>query len=229
MANKIITLAKTKELLGITDSDQDTEITRYIPIIDAKVKLITNNRYNVQVLGDTTEDSTTVKLKSILNNTLGQLDFFANPRWYDFNNLGIQNRWCIEDLEEYLDTGMLITGGSIPADVYIDQVFYNGFSVVSGSDTFAIPTITLSTAATETATGVQMFLGFNIGLQDIVAKGIAYKIDQENETIPGAGLLSKSIGPSRKSWSVSQSKIDGWYGMPSWFVKAFGTPNMSGH
>lgn len=228
MANKIITLAKTKELLGITDDLQNTAISRYIPIIDAKVKLITNNRYNVQVLGDTTEDSTTVKLKSILNNTLGQLDFFANPRWYDVCNLGIQNQWCIEDLEEYLDTGMLITGGSIPADAYIDQVFYNGFSVVSGSDTFAIPTITLSTAATETAAGVQMFLGFNIGLQTTVAKGIAWLIDQENETISDSGLLSRSIGPTRKSWSVSQSVIDGKYGMPVWFVKAFPV-YMSGH
>lgn len=228
MANKIITLAKTKELLGITDTDQDTEIARYIPIIDAKVKLITNNRYNVQVLGDTTEDSTTVKLKSILNNTLGQLDFFANPRWFDVCNLGIQNQWCIEDLEEYLDTGMLITGGSIPADVYIDQVFYNGFSVAQGDDTFAIPTITLSTAATETAGDVQMFLGFNIGLQTTVAKGIAWLIDQENETISDSGLLSRSIGPTRKSWSVSQSVIDGKYGMPNWFVKSFPV-YMSGH
>ena len=228
MANKIITLAKTKELLGITDTDQDTEIARYIPIIDAKVKLITNNRYNVQVLGDTTEDSTTVKLKSILNNTLGQLDFFANPRWYDVCNLGIQNQWCIEDLEEYLEIGTLITGGDIPANAYIDQVFYNGFSVAQGSDTFAIPTITLSEAATETAAGVQMFLGFNIGLQTTVAKGIAWLIDQENETISDSGLLSRSIGPTRKSWSVSQSVIDGKYGMPVWFVKAFPV-YMSGH
>ncbi len=219
--SKIITLAKTKELLGISDGSQDEAINRYIPIIDATVKLITNNRYNVQVLGDTTADSTTVKLKSILNNTLGQLDFFANPRWYDICNLGIQNQWCIEDLEEYLNTGMLITGGSIPANVYIDQVFYNGFSVLSGSDTFAIPTITLSTAATETAGDVQMFLGFNIGLQRLVAKGIAWMIDEENETIPTAGLLSRTLGPTRKSWSVSQSAIDGRFGMPSWFVKSF--------
>jgi len=225
---KIITLAKTKELLGITNTDLDTEITRYIPIIDAKVKLITKNRYNTQVLGDTTADSTTVKLKSILNNTLGQLDFFANPRWFDTCNLGINNSWCIEDLQEYLDIGMLISGGSIPADVYIDEVFYNGFSVALGSDTFAIPTITLSTAATETAAGVQIFLGFNIGLQTTVAKGIAWLINEENQNTPLAGLLSRSIGPTRLSWSVSQSQIDGRYGMPSWFVKAFPV-YMSGH
>lgn len=226
--SKIITLAKTKELLGIANSELDDTINRYIPIIDAKVKLITKNRYNTQVLGDTTADSTTIKLASILNNTLGRLDFFANPNWFDTCNLGINNSWCIEDLQEYLDIGMLISGGSIPADAYIDEVFYNGFSVAQGDDTFAIPVITLSEAATETAGGVQLFLGFNIGLQTTVAKGIAWLITEENQKTPLAGLLSRSVGPSRLSWSVSQSQIDGRYGMPSWFVKSFPV-YMSGH
>jgi hypothetical protein len=225
---KIITVAKTKELLGIQEGSQDELINRYIPIIDAKVKLITKNRYNVQVLGDTTADSTTVKLKSIRNNTLGQLDFFGNPRWYDCCKLGINNPWCIEDLEEYIDTGTLISGGSIPANTYIDEVFYNGFSVVQGSDTFAIPTVTLSAAATETATGVQMFLGFNIGLQTTVAKGIAWLIDQENETEPDLGWTSSRIGSIGVVRGVSQAAIDGRYGMPVWFVNAF-PKYMSGH
>ena len=225
---KIITLAKTKELLGITDTSIDTEITRYIPIIDAKVKLITRNRFNTQVLGDTTADSTTVKLKSILNNTLGRLDFFHNANWFDHCNLGINNSWCIEDLQEYLDTGMLISGGSIPSDAYIDEVFYNGFSVVQGSDTFAIPTITLSEAATETAEGVQIFLGFNIGLQTTVAKGIAWLISEENIDNPSVGWTSQRIGSISEVRGVAQAKIDGRFGMPVWFVNSF-PKYMSGH
>ncbi len=228
---KIITLAKTKELLGITDTDQDTEIARYIPIIDAKVKLITNNRYNFQVFGSTTSGSKVVELFSIHDNHRGIWDF-RTTRIHDFRfnhcELGINNFWCIEDLEEYLEIGSLASGEGIAADSYIDEVYFNGHSVtLSGSD-FNIPTIELSENATATATDAQIFIGFNIGLQTTVAKGIAWLIDEENETISTSGLLSKSIGPTRKSWSVSQSKLDGRFGMPVWFVKAFPV-FMSGH
>ena len=223
---KVITLAKTKELLGIPTetTTYDAQITRYIPIIDSKIKLITKNRYNTKVIGDTTEDSKIVVLKSVYNNGLGYLDFLSNP----YCQLGINNKCCIEDLQEYLEIGALIEGGSIPADAYIDEVYYNGYSYASGSTTYDVPTIELSEAATETATGVQIYLGFNIGLQTTTAKGIAWLIDQESMSIPEAGLLSKSIGPTRKSWSEKQAKIDGRYGMPTWFVKAF-PQYMSGH
>ncbi len=40
---KVITLDKTKELLGITDNTQDATISAKIPYIDAKVKQITKN------------------------------------------------------------------------------------------------------------------------------------------------------------------------------------------
>ena len=225
---KIITLAKTKELLGIDNTDQDTLINRYIPIIDAKVKLITKNRYNVQVVGDTTTDSKLVPLTSVRNTSLGRLDFWNNPNGTSSCNLGINNNWCIEDLQEYLEIGTLITGSGIPADNYIDEVFYNGFQYTESSIDYGIPTIQLATAATATESSVQIYLGFNIGLQTTVAKGIAWLIDQENETISEAGQLSETIGSIRKSWSVSQSKIDGRYGMPNWFVKSFPI-YMSGH
>lgn len=216
---KVITLAKTKELLGIptATTTYDTQITRYIPIIDAKIKLITRNRYNTKVLGDTTADSKTVKLRSVYNNAIGYLDFFNDERF----RAGINNYAYTEDLEEYIDIGMLISGGSIPDNAYIDEVYYNGYSYVSGDDSYYIPTIELSDAATETATNVQIYLGFNIGLQTTVAKGIQWLINSESTSIPTAGLTSKSIGGTSKAWSSSDSKIDGKSGMPAWFVKAF--------
>lgn len=226
---KIITLAKTKELLGITDGDQDTKINRYIPIIDAKVKMMTNNRYNTQLFGNTTDSVTAVELFSIQNNQFG-LWRFPRSRGLNFNQnqAGINNPWLIDDLEEYLEVGTLISGDGIPADTYIDEVYFNGGQVTLDSVIYTTPTIVLSNAATATSDNAQIFTSFNIGLQTTVAKGIAWLIDEENETIPEAGLLSKSIGPTRKSWSVSQSQIDGRFGMPVWFVKSFPV-YMSGH
>lgn len=221
---KIITLAKTKELLGISTTDYDTKISRYIPIIDSKVKLITNKRYNYQVIGDTTADSKIVVLRTVSNNSLGVLDF--NHTWTD--SLGINNYWTIEDLQEYLEIGSLISGGSIPTDAYIDEVYYNGYSYAASSESYTIPVIELNEAATETATGLQIFIGFNIGLQTTVAKGIQWLIEQEGTALPTSGLKSKSIGPTSKTWSDKDSKIDGKSGMPSWFVKSF-PQYMSGH
>lgn len=42
----IITRDQVKLYLGITDSSLDAEIDRYLPIIDSKVKLITNHNWN---------------------------------------------------------------------------------------------------------------------------------------------------------------------------------------
>lgn len=213
---KIITLAKTKELLGIDDTAQDTKITRYIPIIDSKVKQITHNRYNMQILGDTVTDSANVPISGLWNVTGG-----------------IQNHWVLDDIDEYMLIGSLISGTGIPADTYIDEFFYNlaasDFDFpLSSPQRKGIPTITMSANATEDGSNITIFVGITIGLQTTVAKGIAWLIDEENESIPTAGLLSRSIGPTRLSYSVSQSKIDGRFGMPSWFVKAFPV-YMSGH
>ena len=105
---KVITLEKTKELLGASPPS-DADITRKIPVIDAKVKLITNNRYNNQVIGSVTSGSTIVELISIYNGTYG---------WYYFNQpntLGINNQWTIETMQEYLEIGTLISGDGIPS------------------------------------------------------------------------------------------------------------------
>lgn len=208
---KIITLAKTKELLGITDTSLDTEITRYITIIDSKVKQMTHNKYNMQILGDTTVDSTIVPISGISNVTDG-----------------INNKWVMDDIDEFILIGSLVTGEGIPADTYIDEFYYN----LSGVDQYITigksPVIVLSANATATEASVIIYVGITIGLQPTIAKGIAWLITEENQNTPLAGLLSRSIGPSRLSWSVSQSQIDGRYGMPSWFVKSFPV-YMSGH
>ena len=199
---KIITLAKTKELLGITDTSFDTEIARYITIIDSKVKLMTHNQYNMQIIGDVTLDSVVVPISGLTNSTGG-----------------INNYHTLDSIMEYIHVGDIVTGDNIPSDTYINEVYMSGST---------IPTIDLSANATATEGSIIITVGFNIGLQNVVAKGIQWLIEQESTSTPTAGLLSRSIGSTRLSWSVSQSEIDGRFGMPSWFVKAF--PNyMSGH
>jgi hypothetical protein len=179
---KIITLAKTKELLGILNGSQDELINRYIPIVDAKVKMITKNRYNTQVSGITVNGVTAVELFSIHNNRYGFWKF-PRGRGIDFNQCtaGIQNPWCIDDLEEYLQVGSLVSGEGIPANTYIDEVYFNGGQVTLSGVDYTVPTIVLSNAATADSTDAQIFISFNIGLQTTVAKGIAWLIDQENE------------------------------------------------
>jgi len=199
---KIITLVKTKELLGITATTYDTQITRYIPIIDSKVKQITGNRYNMQIIGATTISSKDVTISGLKNSTGG-----------------IQNFHSLDDLEEYIKIGSLISGTGIADGAYIDEMYFN---------TSDYPIITLSAVATETASNVVLYLGIPIGLQTIVAKGIYWMITQESTGLPSFGLTSKSIGGTSKSWTDSDSKIDGSSGMPAWFCKAF-PKYMGGH
>lgn len=223
---KVITLAKTKELLGIDsgDTSQDDAITAKIPIIDAKVKQITRNRYNMQIQGDTITGSPYVEVYSItIHNTTYRLN--RSLRRFDAVS-GIQNPYYLDDLAEFLEIGTLISGSGIPADSYVDEVFYDGYSLEISGNTYAIPFLQLNASATETANGVQLFLGFNVGLQDIVAKGIQYLINGTNTSIPTNSLASRSLGPSSKSFSQKDQEIDNRYGMPAWFVK--GLPRYHG-
>lgn len=212
MASKIITLAKVKELMGIGDTTYDTQITRYIPIIDAKVKKLTRNRYNKQIYGKTTAGSKYVEVFSIDGNATS----------------GINNKYTLDDLVDYLEVGAQISGDGIAADTYIDDVFYNGASVTFSSTDYGVPVIELSANATATDDNAQLFLGLNIGLQTTVAKGIMWLITQETITAPESGVSSKSIGSVSISYTTDSAKLDGKTGMPGWFVSAF-PRYMGGH
>lgn len=194
---KIITLEKVKELLGITNTSLDTQINRYIPIIDSKIKQITNNKYNMQILGDTTLDSMIVPVTGFTNSTGG-----------------INNKYILNNVIDYLQFGDLIEGDNIPGDTYIEDVYLSENS---------IPTIALSNEATATAGDVILTIGFNIGLQNTIAKGIYWLISQENTDFEELGWTSQHIGSVSIVRGVEQAKIDGRYGMPLWFVKAFPT------
>ncbi len=199
---KIITLDKTKELLGITNTSNDELIERYITIIDAKVKLMTHNQYNMQIYGDITTGSETIPIYGLTNETGG-----------------INNNYSLDTIIEYIEVGSLIAGDNIPDETYINEVYME--------DTIT-PTIDLSAVATGTDTNIILTIGINIGLQPIIAKGIQWLIEQENTTLPEMGWTSQRIGSVSIVRGVAQAEIDGRYGMPVWFVNAF-PRYMSGH
>lgn len=213
---KVITLEKCKSLLGIVDTSQDAAIIANIPIIDSKVKQITNNRYNAQIIGNVESGSLFVEV----------FGFSSCGRNYSYRYgrvwcSGINNNYEIDDLEEYLQTGQLIEGEGIPENAYIDEIYYNGGSVELNGKSYSVPVIKLSIAATETKTGAQLFLGIIIGLQPTIAKGIQYLINSTSTSLPSNSLASRSLGPSAKSFSSKDQEIDNVSGMPAWFNKAF--------
>ena len=217
---KVITLAKTKELLGISDTSLDASITAKIPYIDAKVKTITKNRFNKMIFGNTISGSPYVEIYSIKNSS-GRIYKHVGCGQYQSNNGSY-----IDDLYEYIETGQLIEGEGIPADTYIDEVYFSGdIHEVSGV-TYDVPILKLSNNATATATAERLLLGINQAYQDIIAKGIQYLITGTSTALPQNRLKSKSLPPL--SVTYADSKIDPKTGMPDWFISSL-PRYMSGH
>lgn len=212
---QVIDLATTKALLGITSSDSDAAITAAIPYIDAAVKTITGNRYNVQVAGSVTSGSQYVEVWSFRTDARGYYIRYDDQRFAD-------------TLGEFVQVGQLIEGEGIPSGAYIEEVYYNAPSVTVSSTDKAVPTIKLSANATATNESAQLFLGINISYRPTIAKGIQWHINQLNTTITDNSWQSRSMGPVSVTKGSSADRIDGKSGMPFWFVRAF-PRYMSGH
>jgi hypothetical protein len=194
----IISRAQVKAYLGIVVPDYDSQIDLYIPIIDAKVKQICGTRFNYRVLISAETDSTTASLSSVDSYPLNQSIY--------------------EDLQEFVESGMQISGGGIPEDTYITEVYYNQpeTDYQLGNN---LPRVTLSNATTEAVEGYA-YLGFNIAYLPLVAKAVWWMIDQQNTNAPtvGSGVASRTRGKVSVSFNEANSKIDGKYGVPSWLV-----------
>lgn len=188
----IITLAQTKELLGISTNDYDSAITAKIPYIDSKVKLITRNNWNKLVYGDIEDGSANITIYE---------DYTLQERSYGY----------ILDL---LYPGAQVTGTGIPTGAYIIDIFAEG---TEDNDNY--PMITISDNCTADTDGLEIYLGFPIGYLDIVAKGIWYLIDKTSTTLPTNPVASKRMGPVSVGYSNADNRLDGESGMPMWFVK----------
>ena len=203
---RVITRDQVKAQLGITDSSLDASIDLKLPIIDAKVKQISNNRFNFQVNATLTSGSNIATISS---------PSLPTSTW----------KWTLDDIEEYLMVGDQIEGDGIPAESYISELYYNGSYVTLSGTQYTIPAVKLSANATETGIK-ELFVGINIGYHDIIAKGVQYLITGTSQSLPQNRLKSKSLPPL--SVTYADSTVNKTYGMPNWFVEALPT-YMSGH
>lgn len=203
----VITLAKTKELLGITGTDSDTAISAKIPYIDAKVKQITNNRYDFKFIGSPVAGSNKMYVDAYLSHD------YNGGQYTGINNYGIKS-----DISQYLEIGQLITGTGIPTDTYISNIVNQGTTTTAAGFTDDYLYVEMSANATSSEDSIEVTGGISINYQDVIAKGIAFLIDSTNSTPPKAGVASESIGSYNFSLSEQAKGIDGKNGMPSWFV-----------
>jgi hypothetical protein len=203
---RVITRDQVKAQLGITDSSLDAQIDAKLPIIDVKVKQITNNRFNYQITAGLTTGSDIATISSLS---------LPTTNW----------RWTLDDIEEYISIGDQIEGDGVPIESYVSELYYNGsYATISGTQ-YTIPAIKLNVVATESGIK-ELFLGINIGYHDIIAKGVQYLITGTSQSLPQNRLKSKSLPPL--SVTYADNTVNKTYGMPNWFVEALPT-YMSGH
>ena len=200
---QIITLEQVKAQLGLTgDATYDDQIDAKLPIIDAKVKSITNRKFNAQYSGTA---NTTAKVVSSINSKLSTYP------------LGVNNPYVQDHGAELLAIGDEVFGDDMAAGTYITDVFLNeqaGFSA---------PLVYLSDAPTVDGS-TDFVVGFNVGYHDIVAKGVWFLIQNTTASTAGmsAGVSSKRVGPATISFGEGLDKLDGLTGMPLWFVQGLG-------
>jgi len=199
----IITLAQVKTQLGIAVADYDAAITAQIPFIEAKVKSITRKNWNDLIYGNIVTDSDFILVFRDVNDSLTQQGI-----GYDY-------------ILDYIEAGAQVTGTGISTGAYIADIFPDGTSTSDNA-----PQIQISSNATETTTGLKIFLGFPIQYFDVVSKGIWYQIAGLSTTLPGNPVSAKRMGPVNVSYSAADNAIDAKYGMPAWFVK--GLPRYHG-
>jgi len=211
----VITLAKVKELLGITSTDFDTQISAKIPIIDAKVKQITRNNYDFKFYGVPVSGSKEMYVYAYLPTN------FNYGEYSGINNFNVKS-----NIAESLEVGQLITGTGIAAGAYIENIVHKGLTDNDTGFVQDVVYIEMSAAATSSADSSEITAGISIGYQDIIAKGIQYLINSTSTTLPSGGVASESIGSYSYSLSSSNQKIDGKSGMPYWFTA--GLPRFQG-
>jgi hypothetical protein len=189
-------------MLGIAEATTtyDDAIEAKISYIDVTVKRLTKNKYNMQVVGTTTINTKTLNVYGIYSYA-GQI----------FDAL-CYSGFTIEDI---LTPGQQLEGTGIPSGTYITDLIPSANYMA-----LVIPRVELSSNATATGQ-VSLWTGIPIDLQQVIAKGIWWLIQNDSTIIKDENWTSRSMGSLSVSRSDSDSKIDMISGMPLWFVKAF--------
>lgn len=207
-----MTTAQVKQYLGIPSATTtyDADIARYIPIVEAAARQITGGLYLLQVNGTIENASKTMTVSSVYSQTrqLYGHGFYnaATGAGFPYNDPGPKNK----TLASVLPAGLQISCDGVPTDSFIERVqTFGGES-----------TIILSAAATKTQE-VTAYTDFPIGFLTTIAHGVWWMIGQQKTASGDTTWTSRSVGPVSETRSEAEMKIDGLFGMPAWFVKAF--------
>jgi hypothetical protein len=204
-----MTLAQVKQYLGIPTATTtfDSDITAYIPIVEATARQITGGLYLMQVNGTITSGSNELLVKTVYSQTRQLYGYtVGNGKFFDYGNPGAKPR----KMYEILKPGMQISADGIPTGAYVDRVQSFG----NESKVF------LSANATKSH-DVEAYTDFPINLLSTIAHGVWWMIGQQKTAANDTAWTSRSVGPVSVSRGEAEMKIDGQYGMPAWFVKAF--------
>lgn len=202
---KVITLETVKSLLGLADTTYDTQIESQIPLIDAAVKQICRNNFNLQIYCGFISGSSSVEVYSTEP---------ESKRRHCCKSYRLPSA-ALEQLLLDIPTGTMLEGAPVPSGAYIEDVFYSGDS----QDSAYVPSFTMSANATATE-DTYIYAGMNIAQQRTIAKGIWWAIGQVSTGINATDWKSRNVGPLSVTRSDMDAKIDGKSGMPAWFVKA---------
>ena len=200
----VIDLATVKTNLGLSVSTYDTQITATIPIIDAKVKQICNNKFHNQIVLSTTSGSPYAEISALYYWWGGQCSRKdrSDP--------------LVKQILQDIPIGTYLEGESIPRTSIL-EAFYDWPAEFDGTS-YTSPFVKMAADATSTSSGAQGFYGWNKAYDSVVSKGIWYLISQNSTNIDDNTWRSKSFGPL----SVTKGDgggIDGTSGMPLWFVR----------
>lgn len=211
-----MTTAQVKTYLGIPTgtTTYDADIARLLPIVEATVNQITGGIYILQVNGTTTSASKDFTVDSVYTQT-GRRIFGASKSSgeypYGDPNFGYDSpRPLFKSLSESVSVGQLITGTGIADGAFIE----------SASSFGATHKIVLSAAATASG-DISAYTSYPIGYLSTIAHGVWWQIGQQKMASMDTTWTSRSVGPVSETRSAAEMKIDGAYGMPAWFVKAF--------
>lgn len=201
-----MTTAQVKQYLGIptATTTYDSDIAIYTPIVEATARQITGGLYLLQVNGSIVTGSNLFTVGTIYSQ-IRQLYGISNAsgEGYPYNDPGAK----LKPLNQCLQIGMQITGDGIPAGAFISGFTRDG-------------EITLSANATKTQ-DVEAYTDYPINYLGTIAHGVYWMIGQQKLAINDTEWTHRTVGPLSVTRSNSDMKIDGQYGMPVWFVKAF--------
>lgn len=211
-----MTTAQVKQYLGIPTGTTtwDTDIARFIPIVESVVNQITAGIYILQVNGSTTNTSKDFTVDSVYSQTGRRIfgcDKSGGNYPYGDPNFGYDSpRPVFKMLSDAVNVGQLITGAGIADGAFIE----------SASSFGATHKIVLSAAATVTG-DISAYTSYPIGFLSTIAHGVWWQIAQQKTAIGDTTWISRSVGPVSETRGAEEMKIDGRYGMPAWFIKAF--------